>query len=518
MKYLSVDEMIKVEKTADAAGHSYADMMEAAGKGLAEVVQDVFGYLPEKRVVALIGSGNNGGDALVALDYLIRWGWKGTGLLLRPRKPTDSYVRRVVDQGGKIQEWGNSPSLPKDISEELLGAEVLLDGVLGTGFKLPIRDPLDQMLISVKSLFSGEKEKPYIVAVDCPSGVDCDTGMVDEACLPADLTVTMAGVKQGMLMFPAYNYIGELEVVDIGLPEDLPEMANITREVIGIDWIKDIIPVRPLDSHKGTFGTALIIAGSNNYPGASILAGEAAYRAGTGLVTVAVPESIYSGVIGSLPEATWLVLDDQDGGIAANGVSVVSDVMDQVSACLIGPGFGTRESTGFFLKELLTLKDLPPLVIDADGLRLVSELEDWAKQVPARSVLTPHPGEMAHLSGMTVAEIQKDRVAAAERFSKQWDQIVVLKGAHTVISEPDGRTMILISADPALARAGSGDVLGGIIVGLIAQGVPPFEAAACGAWIHSQAGLMAADIIGSRAAVLAGDICRVIGTVIPDVQ
>ena len=231
---------------------------------------------------------------------------------------------------------------------------------------------------------------------------------------------------------------------------------------------------------------------------------------------MAVPESIYPGIIGTLPEATWLVMDDQDGGISSSGIPRIAESLDQVTACLIGPGFGGRESSREFLSGFYSLKDLPPLVIDADGLRLTSEIKNWKDQVPAGSVLTPHPGEMAYLTGLTVAEIQEDRLGTAERFSKEWNQILVLKGAHTIISEPGGRSMILISAEPALARAGSGDVLAGLIAGLIAQGVPSFEASACGAWIHAQAGSAAVELIGSPASVLAGDICELIGTVFPD--
>jgi NAD(P)H-hydrate epimerase len=230
-------------------------------------------------------------------------------------------------------------------------------------------------------------------------------------------------------------------------------------------------------------------------------------------VKIAVPESIYLGLIGALPEATWIALDDQGGGISSSGISQVTDALNLATACLIGPGFGRRDSTRKFLNDFFYLKDLPPLVIDADGLRLTSEIKEWVKRVPERSVLTPHPGEMAYLTGMAVTEVQEDRLGTAEKYSKEWNQILVLKGAHTVICEPGGRSMILISADPALARAGSGDVLAGVIAGLIAQGVPSFEAAACGAWIHAQAGMVASDLIGSPAAVLAGDICAMIGSV-----
>jgi len=486
MKYVSVNEMITIEHAADAFGHSYSAMMEAAGRGLAEVIQAKFGDIPEKRITALVGSGNNGGDALVALDYLISWGWQASALLFKDRSPRDPLLKRVREKG---------------------------DGVLGTGIKLPIKKPLSQLLEYVKQVLDNVDKKPNIIAVDCPSGVDCDSGEAAQSCLKADLTVTMAAVKQGLLRFPAYDYIGDLRLVGIGLPEEFPEMNNIKREVIEPDWVKQILPIRPLSAHKGVFGTALVIGGSVNYPGAAILAGESAYRSGVGLVTIAVPKSIYSGVIGTIPEATWIQLDDLDGSISSSAIEQIKGSLTRPTACLIGPGMGTNFSSRDFLYKVIRLNDLPPLVLDADGLRLALDSKKWPDLLPPGSVLTPHPGEMAYLTGLDVEEIQAERVAIAEKYAQEWQQILVLKGAHTVIADPGGQTKILESAQPELARAGSGDVLAGIITGLIAQGVPQFEAAAAGAWIHARAGSIAAEKRGSSASVIAGEISDAVGKV-----
>jgi hydroxyethylthiazole kinase-like uncharacterized protein yjeF len=514
MKYLSVKEMIAVEKAADVAGHSYAAMMEAAGKGLAEVIQKEFGHIEDKRLTSLVGSGNNGGDALVALDYLLSWGWQTSALLFRERDLQDPLIKRVLKNEGDILACFDFPKNQALIRREISKARVLMDGVLGTGITLPIREPLNLLLNFVKTELAWLPNKPFVVAVDCPSGMDCDTGQVDQACLEADLTVTMAAVKQGLLRFPAADYVGKLHLVDIGLPEGLPEMDHITREVIELDWVRDILPDRPLNAHKGVFGTALIIAGSVNYPGAAILAGEGAYKIGAGLVTLAVPATIYQGLIKSIPEATWISLDDQDGVIISPAVEQIKEMIGRPTACLIGPGLGLKETTRQFLEYIFRIKDLPPLVIDADGLRLTANLKNWSEALSPGGVLTPHPGEMAYLTGLSVEKIQADRVGIAEKYAREWNQIIVLKGAHTVIANPDGRTKILDSANPALARAGSGDVLAGIIVGLIAQGVTPFDAAAGGAWIHARAGSIAAEIAGNPASVLAGDISAAIGKVL----
>lgn len=516
MKYLSVQEMVAIEKAANRSGHSYAAMMEAAGRGLAEVLHRRFYKEDENTICALIGSGNNGGDALVALDYLIQWGWKTEAVVFRKRESQDQLLKRYQERGGEQISVFSPEALTSSILKRILESEILLDGVLGTGIKLPLKEPLDQLLSMTKEAIHQTADKPLIIAVDCPSGVDCDTGQTSSSCIPADLTITMAAIKQGLLKFPAYDHVGELVLVDIGLPENLPEWKRITRQVIDETWVRNLIPARPKDSHKGTFGTSLIVAGSQAYPGAAALAGRAAYRIGVGLVSMAVPEAIYSGLVENFPEAIWVVLKDQAGGIAESDFSKTEEALERSTACLIGPGLGVADETSRYLEGLLRIGDLPPLVIDADGLRLVAKLDDWSTRIPAGSVLTPHPGEMAALCGLSVDEIQQDRISIAEKYSRKWRQVLVLKGAHTVIADPGGQTKLIIGGEPALARAGSGDVLAGIICGLIAQGMKPFEAAAAGAWLHARAGRLAGRQSGSSAAVLASDISEMIGPALLD--
>jgi NAD(P)H-hydrate epimerase len=514
MKYVSVEEMISIEKAADALGHSYQAMMEAAGTGLAEVIHSKFQDLPENRITALVGSGNNGGDALVALGDLCTRGWKASVLLLKHRSAQDDLVKRVKKRGGQIVDCSEHPQSIPLLQQQLSDPGIVLDGVLGTGVKLPVRKPLSELLGTVKTQLIHAENKPIMIAVDCPSGMDCNSGEVDPNCIPADITVTMAAVKKGLLRFPAAEFVGELHMVEIGLPLDLPELERISREIIDAEWVKNTLPSRPLNAHKGTFGTLLVIAGSENYPGAVILAAKAAYRVGTGLVTLAVPGLIYPGLISALPEATWIRLSNHQEAIDSSAAKLIKFALDRPTACLIGPGFGMRETTKGFLASVFQLEHLPPLVLDADGLKLAGKLEDWPDCIPQRSVLTPHPGEMSSLTGLSVSEIQNDRVGCAERFSREWNQILVLKGAHTVIADPGGRTVILTAANPGLASAGTGDVLAGIIAGLMAQGVTAFKAAASGAWIHAKAGEIAVDQIGHPAAVIAGDVSSAISSVL----
>lgn len=537
MKLVTVSQMQKIEKDADAGGLTYDQMMENAGQGLADVVFELFLDDIEPEVVGLVGPGNNGGDTLIALTLLAESGWGASAYLVKRKK--DDLVKGFTDAGGELITGKDAFT---KLAESIEVADVLLDGVLGTGIKLPLKKEAADLLEEVNVILESLEEAPLVVAVDCPSGVDCDSGDVAEQTIPADLTVTMAAVKQGLVKLPAFEYIGELDVVDIGLPDDLKSLKDVKTEVPEADSIAAMLPERPLASHKGTFGTALLATGSLSFTGAALLAGEAAYRSGAGLVTLAVPGLLHSALAGQLPEATWALLPHEKGGISASAVEVLTRHFEKASALLIGPGFGTEDGTKEFIDKLLngrssqkksasigfvhgdseTKNDdevvLPPMIVDADGLNLLSQIMDWYKKIPAGSILTPHPGEMASLTRLSKEEIQEDRQAIASKYAKDWGHVIVLKGAFTIIASPDGRMTLIPVASPALARAGTGDVLAGLITGLRAQGMEAYEAAVAGAWIHAQAGLYAADDLGTTASVLAGDVLASISDVISDLE
>jgi hydroxyethylthiazole kinase-like uncharacterized protein yjeF len=518
MKYVSVAQMVRIEREADASGLTYDRMMENAGRGLAEALQDQYGYLEEQGILGLVGSGNNGGDTLVALAYLAKEGWKASAYIVRPRPAEDPLIARLMEAGGAVYPAEDDPKQRRLAS--LLGEHgLLLDGILGTGIHLPLKPNLAEFMGTVKEMLRDMTNPPVVVAVDCPSGVDCDSGAAAPECLRADTTVTMAAYKQGLFKFPAYGLAGEICLVGIGLPEDgeaLKAWQEVKSFVVNGDWVRSALPARPLDAHKGTFGTALVVSGSVNYTGAAWLAGQAAYRIGAGLVTLAVPAPLHAALAGQFPEATWLPLPEEGGAIASGAEQLIHDNLERVTGILIGPGFGLAKATGRFLSGLLQGTRLPPLAIDADGLKLLAQIPGWPQLLPTESVLTPHPGEMAALTGLSTGEIQGDRLDVALKYSREWGHVVVLKGAFTVIAAPDGQAAIIPVATPALARAGTGDVLAGLIVGLIAQGTSAFQAACCGAWIHAYAGLSAAQALGNAASVLAGDVLRATIDVISD--
>jgi NAD(P)H-hydrate epimerase len=447
----------------------------------------------------------------------------------------------LEDNGGVIH------SIEADSKYRILGKllrehDILFDGVLGTGIKLPLRGKIAELLKVVKDQLKKLSDPPEIVAVDCPSGVDSESGEVAPDIIGADLTVTMAAIKRGLLKFPAYNYVGELKLVGIGLsPMDKRSKTwrNLKTYVADGELVREILPERPLDAHKGTFGTALVVAGSVNYTGAAMLAGKAAYRSGAGLVTLAIPATLHSALAGHIPEATWILLPHELGVISEDAARIITENIGRPTAILLGPGFGTEDTTRDFLAALIgkTSKksnrrigfvslpdereknndlDLPPIVIDAEGFKLLKYINNWKDKLPAHAVLTPHPGEMSYVTGLSTSEIQADRISVAKECAIDWGHVVVLKGAHTIIASPDGRITMNPVATAALARAGTGDVLAGIIVGLIAQGVAAYDAAVAGSWIHGRAGQLAEANHGNSATVLAGDVLEMIRNVLQE--
>jgi NAD(P)H-hydrate epimerase len=537
MKLVTVEEMRSIEAKADANGLSFSQMMQNAGAGLAGVVKNYYSPENGKMAIGLVGSGNNGGDTLVALTDLTQNGWETSAYLVKSRTKTDPLMTKYLEAGGISYQFDLDQDFYQ-LDELLENSCILLDGIFGTGVKLPLKPEITSLLEHVRQF----SPLPHVIAVDCPSGVDCNTGAAAQECVPAEKTVCMAAVKTGLLNFPAFELAGDIQVIGIGLDEHLSEWQDIKRTVLDDIYIKNVLPVRKIDAHKGTFGTAVIAAGSINYTGAAYLAAKAAYRVGTGLVRLAVPSQLQVTLAGHLPEATWIILPQEMGVIASSASNILLRNLQKATALLIGPGIGDEETTLDFIRKILIerkshhksnigfmpsakqseeiepAQPLPPLVVDADGLRLLAHLPNWHKDLPASTILTPHAGEMSAMTGLGIDEIQSNRLGIAESFAKKWGHIIVLKGALTVVAAPDGSTSVIPVATAALARAGTGDVLAGIITGLLAQGIPPFKAASAGAWIHAQAGLIAGNWIGSSASVLASDVLECIPEVLQELE
>ncbi len=371
-----------------------------------------------------------------------------------------------------------------------------------------------------------------MIAVDCPSGLDSDTGALDKFAIQADETVTFIAAKTGLFAFPGAAAVGELTVASAGVPDNTEVLKGVQHTVADPETVRQLLPARPADANKGTFGKVLILGGSVNYTGAPGLASRAAYRSGAGLVTVGAPEPTAAALAGHLLEVTWLLFPHDMGVLAADAAPLILKETPNFDALLIGPGWGHEKTTGDLLSRLLDGKTarptahraigfagsadekaeeaspnpLPSLVIDADGLNLLAQMDEWWRRLPENTILTPHPGEMARLAASTIEDVQSRRWQIAEEKAREWNVILVLKGAHTLIAAPDGRVAVLPFKTSALATAGTGDVLAGTITGLLAQGLKPYDAAVAGAYLHGLAGEQAARKVGSERSVVAGDV------------
>ncbi|MBN2556093.1 MAG: NAD(P)H-hydrate dehydratase [Anaerolineales bacterium] len=537
-KIVSVREMHEIEKAAAEGGFAYAAMMERAGQGIARYLLREFPGISERRVLVLVGPGNNGGDGLVAAHYLAEAGVDVELYLTHRREACDLNFSRII---GRIPvNLADQDASLVLLDRAVQQADLILDAVLGTAFQLPMREGLGRTLGAVNKALQQKPSPALVVAVDCPSGMECDTGCVANEAMRADITLTLAAAKVGHFLSPGSFYMGRLVVVSIGLSEKQKEMNAVKVEMITPAEAAALMPARPQDSHKGTFGTVYVLAGSVNYPGAPILAAEGAYRAGAGLVRLAVPAPLQAALAARLPEATWTLLPHELGVLTESACDVLLPELHVADVIALGPGFGREPATLRFLERLLSHSpgssrgmigfihseksstriqgDLPPMIIDADGLSLLSKIDSWAERIPAGSVLTPHPGEMAQLTGIPIREIQTNRVDVAQQWASRWGHVVVLKGAFTVTAAPDGRAAVIPIATSALATAGTGDVLTGIIAAFVAQGCNAYDAAVLGAYVHARAGEMAADAVGYEGSVMAGDVAEELGMALQDIR
>jgi NAD(P)H-hydrate epimerase len=484
--------------------------MENAGKQVAIEVRRILGEAFNKNIIVLVGPGNNGGDGLVAARYLDRWEAK-VHLFLSGERPDSDPNLKLVNQSRiivhkNLDELGNL----------LRTADIVIDALFGTGSNRPIEGIYREALHKVaeaKKLYPGLK----VVAVDLPSGMDADTGYCDPACLTADYTITLGFPKVGLYNSPGSAKAGTIIVVDIGIPDYM--VRDVKLELITKQWAKNALPERPVNANKGTFGKALVVAGSVNYTGAAYLSCSGAMRVGVGLATLAIPSSLHPILAGKLTEATFLPLPESGKGMVSSEAPLtILTALSNYNTLLIGCGLGQQETAASLIRAILFGdRASMSLVIDADALNILAKTGDWQQKLFADAILTPHPGEMSRLAGITVEEIQTDRVNVTMRFAQEWRKTIVLKGAYTVIASADGRCRISPFANPGLASAGTGDVLAGVIAGLVAQGLDNFDAACLGVWLHAQAGELVKSDMGD-AGMLASDLLPVLPKVIKELK
>lgn len=504
MKILTTDQMRQAEQGCVQSGISMDMLMENAGKAVAEEVRSILDTIDRQHILVLIGPGNNGGDGLVAARHLHDWGARVSIYLCNQRPSTDPNLQLVQQRGLDCIEATHDEGLNR-LNELLSSADTVIDAIFGTGKVRPLQGTLRQVL-EMLSQVRGERPTLCIVAVDLPSGLNADTGAVDEVSPYADHTITLGMPKLGLFNLPGAVRAGKITIADIGIPSYLVE--DTTTELVTDQWARAALPQRPLQANKGTFGRVLAIAGSINYIGAAYLACSGAMRVGAGLVTLAPPSSLQPILAAKLAEVTYIPLPESHPGIiSTRAAELIEPELGSCQALLLGCGLGQNESTTALIRSLLleSKKAMPPLVLDADALNTLATIPKWWQQLTTDAILTPHPGEMARLTGTSVEEVQQDRAGISQRMASEWRKTIVLKGAYSVIAAPDGQTRISPITNPGLASAGTGDVLAGAIAGLAAQGLSPFDAATLGVYLHGQAGEMVKAEIGDTG-MIASDL------------
>ncbi len=518
MKLVTVAQMRELEQAAIAAGSSEAQLMEEAGLAVAQEAWMLLGTLEGKRIVVLAGPGNNGGDGLVAARHLADWG--AEVLVYVPIARRDgAQTEEMAQHGVVIADGGEDPGWLR-LGQVVGQCDLVVDALLGIGQRTGIdpESPIGAALMALGAARSGYSP-PKLVACDLPTGIDADSGAADPLTVAPDMTVTFGLPKVGMYQAPAAALLGKVQVIDIGIPRAAQEAVKL--ELMTAKWARGVLPARPEDGNKGTFGKLLVIGGSRRYIGAPRLVAVGAYRAGAGLVTIACPEGIIPSLAPGIAEATWLPQDEvpDEGTLPGSAAIGLRNAIDGFEAVVFGPGMGNSDQTRALAWALLP--DLGDsrrgFVLDADGLNALATFGDGPGRVSANAVLTPHPGELARLLGTTVADIQARRMAAAQEAATKYGCTVVLKGAHTVVVHADGRTRLSPFANPLLATAGAGDVLAGIIGAYMAQGLEPFDAASLGVYAHAAVGELLRGEMG-EAGLLAGDIATHLPRTIRDIR
>lgn len=466
MKLVTAAEMQRIEERCVESGISEDNLMENAGVAVAEAIRDTPEMKPDiygKRIVALIGSGNNGSDGLIACRLLSIWGARVAVFICAPRKSSDPKRELAEDSGVTIID-GLSQGGLKSLKSKLQTTDLVIDAVLGTGNSRPIEEPLSSLLLCAA------ESRARVMAVDLPTGLNSDSGKFDTAGLPADITLMLGYPKLGTATLTDLEVLGEKIVLDIGIPKGLD--SQVKTELLTKDLAVSILPARPDQGHKGQFGSTLIIGGSQQYLGAVTLATEAASRSGTGLTFVTTPEPAYRVIAGHVPEAIYQSLPVSENGDInpSEACSIVLDFLTNATSAVIGPGLGKSRNTFEFVTSLLSqIVDDIPVVIDADALNILAESHQWWHRLKIPCVLTPHPGEMGRLMGISSLDVQQNRVAVALEAAEKFQKIVVLKGAATIIAAPDGRFRVSPWVNSGLAKGGSGDTLAGLLGGLLSQ-------------------------------------------------
>jgi ADP-dependent NAD(P)H-hydrate dehydratase / NAD(P)H-hydrate epimerase len=498
---VNAQQMREIDRFAmDQIGIPSIVLMETAG---AQVVEEVRKRWPSGKVLVLAGHGNNGGDAFVVARHLANNGYDVHTWLVGNKE------RMTADCSITMHSYINSKHHFEELNEEswsqfatqIRVADLLIDGLLGTGLNRTVRDQTAKVI----QLLNQEKQG-HVISVDVPSGISADTGEVLGEAIAADLTVSFAYPKWGHYLFPGAANCGEVIVKDISIPGWVSKQFSLSAELLQADSIISLLPTRKRHSHKGTYGHVLIIGGSVEYIGAPALAAMGAMRAGSGMATMAIPQSIQSMVSGMITEAVYWPWPDKHGAFSADSWRKLAEREGRYNFTVIGPGIG--QSTGAeWLRHLLQAVT-GPLLLDADALNLLAQDTAMLKG-KQQVILTPHPGEMARLLGVSTSEVERNRPQVAREFAMQHQVYLVLKGTYPIVATPEGKLFVSPRGSSSLAKAGSGDVLSGMIGALVNQTGSLEKGTVLAVYLHGMSGEFMDEYSGA-----ASDLTKFIGRAI----
>jgi hydroxyethylthiazole kinase-like uncharacterized protein yjeF len=488
MKVVSAHTMQEIDKQAiEEFGIPGLSLMESAGQSCVDAIISEFGPAGSAAIIA--GKGNNGGDGYVIARLLRQTGWRVAVYVLAERSQIsgDAAINLERLPQGVVAYCPHEGQLPAKYMDEVARADVIVDAILGTGLHNDVGGVYREAIEIINA--SGRP----VLAVDIPSGIHGTTGRILGTAVRASVTVSFAFAKLGHVLFPGVEYAGRLIIADIGIPPHVMEAAT-GYELLNDEIVGPMLHRRDRQAHKGHFGHCLIIAGSTGKTGAAALSANSAVRAGSGLVTLAVGESLHGILESKTTEVMTVPLPDSNSGnVTSSAFQTIEKLLPGKDALALGPGLGRRPGTTALVQTIVESVDIP-MVIDADGLNaLADDITILRRKKSATIILTPHPGEMARLLGTSVPEVEADRIQVAREFARNFGVYLVLKGARTLIASPTGTAAINGSGNPGMASGGMGDVLTGIIVSLLGQGYSAWDACRLGVFIHGYAADLVAE-------------------------
>ncbi len=507
MLILDPEQMQAVDSRTIESGYPALLLMEAAGKSIADLIKKINTEkidFSNKKTVIFCGKGNNGGDGFVTARFLDMYGFQVEVYLMGKHQDlqdinlTNYQLCRMRDIS--VKEVSELKEQQKEIIKKIKEADFVVEALLGTGLKGKVRGDMALLI----DLINNRSAESHLIAADIPAGISGKTGQILGKAIRADYTATMAFLKTGLCLYPGKEYAGEIKRMDIGIPDNIITKKNYNKFMLNKKEAAALLPPRPVTGHKGTFGKICVLGGSQGMTGAPYLTGFSALKSGTGLVKIAVPRSVQPVIASYGKELMTVALEDDRQGISEKALPVIENLIKESDLIAAGPGLGRGENTRKIINFLL--KSEIPLVLDADALNVINDLK-ILKNREHDTVLTPHPGEMAHLLNEDIKYIQNNRIQITSEFAQKYGLYLVLKGAVTTIGLPDGSLYINPTGNQGLATAGSGDVLTGIIAGLMAQGNDTWKAAVLGPYLHGMAGDIAVEKVSSYSLV-AGDIIK----------